>query len=36
MKWFDGFINLIKLHGITSADIWNFDESGFRIGIGKD
>jgi hypothetical protein len=35
-KWFDGFVNIIRLHGITSPDIWNFDESGFRIGIGKD
>ncbi len=34
--WFDGLIELIQLHGITATDTWNFDETGFRIGIGKD
>lgn len=24
------------MHGITPTDIWNFDETGFWIGIGKD
>lgn len=36
LRWFDGLVKLIKLHGITAADTWNFDETGFRIGIGKD
>lgn len=36
LKWFEGFIDIIKMHGITPTDIWNFDETGFRIGIGKD
>ena len=35
-KWFDGFIKIVSDYGIDSADIWNFDETGFRIGIGKD
>jgi DDE superfamily endonuclease len=35
-KWFDGFIKIILDYGINPADIWNFDETGFRIGIGKD
>jgi hypothetical protein len=35
-KWFNSLIKLIELHGITAADTWNFDETGFRIGIGKD
>ena len=35
-KWYDGFIKIIIDKGIDSADIWNFDETGFRIGIGKD
>jgi hypothetical protein len=35
-KWFDGFIKLVTDYGINPADIWNFDETGFRIGIGKD
>ncbi len=35
-KWFNGFIKLITDYGIDPADIWNFDETGFRIGIGKD
>jgi hypothetical protein len=36
LKWYDGFLDIIKTHGITPADIWNFDETGFWIGIGKD
>jgi hypothetical protein len=36
LKWFNGFMDIIKMHGITPMDIWNFDETGFRIGIGKD
>jgi hypothetical protein len=36
LSWFTGLIKLIKLYGITPADTWNFDETGFRIGVGKD
>lgn len=36
LKWFNSLIDIIKLYGITASDIWNFDETGFRIGIGKD
>jgi hypothetical protein len=35
-KWYDGFIKIIIDKSINPADIWNFDETGFRIGIGKD
>jgi hypothetical protein len=34
--WFDGLIKIIELYGITTTDTWNFDETGFRIGISKD
>ncbi|USP77769.1 hypothetical protein yc1106_05043 [Curvularia clavata] len=36
IEWFNTFISLIQTHGIPPSDIWNFDETGFRIGIGKD
>ena len=36
LKWFEGLMDIIKMHGITPTDIWNFDETGFRIGIRKD
>jgi hypothetical protein len=34
--WYEGFHNLVVQYGVDAADIWNFDETGFRIGIGKD
>ncbi len=27
---------VLEKEGLTSDDIWNMDETGFRIGIGKD
>ena len=36
IEWFDTFTSLIQTHGIPPSDIWNFDETGFRIGVGKD
>ena len=34
--WFGRLQDTIKEYGITNEDIWNFDETGFNIGIGKD
>jgi hypothetical protein len=34
--WYDGYWRLRQQHGILDADVWNMDETGFRIGIGKD
>jgi hypothetical protein len=35
-QWFAEFQKICNLHGIQPHDIYNFDETGFRIGIGKD
>jgi hypothetical protein len=35
-KWFAEFKKICDQHGIQPRDIYNFDETGFRIGIGKD
>ena len=32
---FYDFRNVVAKYGIVSNDIWNMDESGFRIGVGK-
>lgn len=32
MEWFTLVQNIINCHGITEHDIYNFDESGFRLG----
>jgi hypothetical protein len=32
-KWFDLVHNIIKKYGIAEADIYNFDETGFAIGV---
>jgi hypothetical protein len=34
--WFDRLQDTIKKYGIVEEDIWNFDETGFNIGIGRD
>jgi hypothetical protein len=34
--WFDSYQETIAQYGITADDIWNFDETGFNIGVGKD
>jgi hypothetical protein len=34
--WFRRLGSLIRRYGIVDEDIWNFDETGFRIGIGRD
>jgi hypothetical protein len=35
-EWYDRLECVIQEKGIAVEDIWNFDETGFRIGIGKD
>jgi hypothetical protein len=35
-NWFQLLQDVITDHGIDSNDIWNFDETGFRIGVGRD
>ncbi|KAI9039381.1 DNA-binding domain-containing protein [Aspergillus affinis] len=34
--WYRRLQSVIAVHGILDNDIWNFDETGFQIGIGKD
>lgn len=34
--WFQRLKAVIEKYGILDADIWNFDETGFQIGIGRD
>jgi hypothetical protein len=34
-NWFERFQALRTQYGVLDEDIWNFDETGFRIGIGK-
>ena len=34
--WFEALHKVIADYGIVSEDIWNMDETGFRIGVGKD
>jgi hypothetical protein len=35
-NWFRLLQDVITSFGIDSDDIWNFDETGFRIGVGRD
>jgi hypothetical protein len=35
-QWFQELEDLIIDYGIAPEDIWNFDETGFQIGIGKN
>jgi hypothetical protein len=35
-RWFGSYIDTINQYGIASEDIYNFDETGFQIGIGRD
>jgi hypothetical protein len=34
-RWFNGLAKLIHHHRIEPRNTWNFDETGFRIGVGK-
>jgi Tc5 transposase DNA-binding domain len=33
-KWYSDFRRTIALFGVAWEDIWNFDETGFSIGVG--
>ena len=35
-EWFNSYQETIAQYGIPADDIWNFDETGFNIGVGKD
>src|SRR2546421_1481481 len=35
-EWYQGYHQIRRQRGIVDGDVWNFDETGFRIGIGKD
>jgi hypothetical protein len=34
-NWFNRFQALVDEFGVAKEDIWNFDETGFRIGVGR-
>ena len=36
LEWFEGYDKLVRKYGIQERDTYNYDESGFRIGIGRD
>ena len=36
ISWFEALQEIISAHGILPKDTWNMDETGFRIGVGKD
>ena len=35
-RWFEDYKQVITEHGICQQDIYNFDETGFQIGVGRD
>ncbi|KAJ9479276.1 hypothetical protein VN97_g13176, partial [Penicillium thymicola] len=35
-RWFKDYQRVIHEHGICQQDIYNFDETGFQIGVGRD
>ena len=35
-SWFEALHTVISTYGIIPEDIWSMDETGFRIGVGKD
>ncbi|KJZ70664.1 hypothetical protein HIM_09937 [Hirsutella minnesotensis 3608] len=36
VEWFNKLRSVLQSEGIAEDDIWNMDETGFRIGVGKD
>ncbi|KJZ69554.1 hypothetical protein HIM_11047 [Hirsutella minnesotensis 3608] len=36
VDWFNKLRSVLQSEGIADDDIWNMDETGFRIGVGKD
>lgn len=35
-RWFQDYQHVVTEHGICHQDIYNFDETGFQIGVGRD
>lgn len=35
-EYYKKLLDVITKHGLVANDIWNMDETGFRIGVGKD
>lgn len=35
-RWFQDYQRVVTEHGICQQDIYNFDETGFQIGVGRD
>ncbi|KAJ5436843.1 hypothetical protein N7445_007728 [Penicillium cf. griseofulvum] len=35
-RWFEDYQRIVNKHGICQQDIYNFDETGFQIGVGSD
>ncbi|KAJ6059822.1 hypothetical protein N7444_003461 [Penicillium canescens] len=35
-RWFQDYKQVVTEHGICQQDIYNFDETGFQIGVGRD
>ncbi|KAJ5847731.1 hypothetical protein N7455_011688 [Penicillium solitum] len=35
-RWFEDYERIVTEHGICYQDIYNFDETGFQIGVGRD
>lgn len=35
MEYFESFRKLVEWFGLAPEDMWNMDETGFRIGFGK-
>ena len=33
--WYDDFLFVYQKYGIQPEDLWNMDESGFQVGMGK-
>lgn len=36
LDWYSRFERLRQQYGVVDEDIWNFDETGFRIGMGRN
>ncbi|KAJ5699795.1 hypothetical protein N7536_002808 [Penicillium majusculum] len=35
-RWFEDYERIVTEHGICHQDIYNFDETGFQIGVGRE
>jgi hypothetical protein len=36
LEWYSRYKEAKEKHGVVDSDIYNFDETGFRIGVGRD